>query len=116
VLLIDADYQQTDTVYAGDQPGYLEDFIAGAPLPAPGPNGLVLLLNRTPDISLPEIADAETIARRLATLQAQFDLVLVETASLEAEANAREWIARADKVIAVYKSGDSIEEEHGKFV
>lgn len=69
-----------------------------------------VLGNRGEDVSLLEINDQVSLRTRLGTLNDNYDIILLEIPSLNAHNKAKEWISFADKVIAVYANGRSLDD------
>jgi len=112
VLFIDGNFNRPGTgSTTGDIP-FLEDYLAGrhGQERAVQPDRLNMLTNKGHDISLFEIADKETISERLAYLRSQFDIIVVETAPMEMENNPKEWLSYADRVIGVFRTGETVSE------
>ncbi len=66
--------------------------------------GIMVMGNRGEDKSLFEIADEETVKQRFDQLRNEFDIILVETPSLETLGKAKEWNLIADKVMGVFEA------------
>lgn len=69
-----------------------------------------ILGNHAGDASLLELVDEHSLREKFEELRERYDIILIETCSLEKLSKAKEWILFADKVINVFESGKSIEE------
>ncbi|QEC66641.1 AAA family ATPase [Panacibacter ginsenosidivorans] len=69
-----------------------------------------VVANRGNDISLLEVADEVNIKQKLMQIKQQFDLVIIETSSLNTLNKAKEWMMFADKTIAIFAAGQNIDE------
>ncbi len=113
VLVIEGDFRHPSQPGSSDHLPLLEDFLAGsAAMPAiSGTDQRVYIMtNKNRDIALSELADKATIKERTDMLRSLFDVILIETAPIEAGSNAREWLTYADSIIAVYPAGTAISE------
>lgn len=66
--------------------------------------------NRGGDNSLLEIADYQTIKDKLEDLRSQFDIIIIETGSLDTLSKSKEWIQFTDKVVAVFENNQTIKD------
>lgn len=111
VLIIDGNFFNpsiSQTVSAGQ---YLEDYLKLGESAGLSGGVLDIMGNKGGDISLLELADNQTLRRRLDELKARYDIILVETSALNTRNVAKEWIMFADKVVGVYEYGKTIGEE-----
>ncbi|GAA4443697.1 hypothetical protein GCM10023091_32690 [Ravibacter arvi] len=104
VLVIDGNFGNPDLTKERRNMVYLEDFLAGKELHPDSANPAVLG-TRGGDVSLLELVDEKQLQSKLATLRAQFDVVIVETGSLRSLHKAKEWLTYADRVIGVFPAG-----------
>ncbi len=114
VLIIDGNFRHTKKAYTHkDDMPFIEDFLTGhTALPQiPETTGQPLIMpNKNQDITLAELAEKTAIQEKINKLRTEFDVILIETASVENESNTREWFAYADSIIAVYPAGTAISE------
>jgi Mrp family chromosome partitioning ATPase len=54
------------------------------------------------------VADEKTIKERFDLLRSKFDIILVETPSLETLGKAKEWNLIADKVMGVFEANQTL--------
>lgn len=82
--------------------------------------------NKGGDISLQELLSEDERGYLMDFAKKHFDVILIEVESLEARNKAKEWMAHADVVLAVFAYGKTISEDdraridylkglHGKF-
>lgn len=112
VLLIDGNFNNNAISKTVKPSLFIEDlFKTGYSENSLSHNELISVVgNKGADISLLEIADQATIKERLSQLKQQYDLVLIETSSLDTLNKAKEWILFSDKTIAVFEVDQSIDE------
>ncbi|WP_232793758.1 hypothetical protein [Siphonobacter sp. SORGH_AS_0500] len=110
VLVIDGNFLNPSISQSSGSTLFLEDYLTGqTALPvATDPHSIQFLSNKGLDYSLLEIASETTVQQKMQELSRNFDVILIETPSLESLNKAKEWIAVSDKVVAVYKSGETI--------
>jgi succinoglycan biosynthesis transport protein ExoP len=75
-----------------------------------GPRGIDILGNHAGDSSLLELVSEQHLREKFAALRENYDVILIETCSLAQLSKAKEWVLFADKVVAVFESGQSIHE------
>ncbi len=110
VLVIDGNFLNPAISQSSGSSLFLEDYLTGkvAVPVATGSHSIQFLSNKGLDYSLLEIASEAAVQQKMEELRRNFDVILIETASLESLNKAKEWIAVSDKVVAVYKSGETI--------
>lgn len=57
------------------------------------------------NISLLEITDEKMLREKFTHLKEQYDIILIETPALTASSQAKEWLAFADRIVAVFGYG-----------
>jgi len=109
ILVIDGNFKNPQISGIANTDLYIEDFFRGEELDMRIMNDtpMVLLKNRGGDSSLMEIADYEKISERLNWAKRFFDLIIIETASLSTINQSKEWLSFADKIVGVFKYGQS---------
>lgn len=107
VLIIDGNFQHpsiSETVHSSNT---LEAILKNN-TPIKSSSMLDVIANKGGDISLLELADHQTIAQTIAVLKNSYDIILIETTSLDTRNVAKEWLLFTDKVISVFEAGNSI--------
>lgn len=111
VLLIDGNFGHPSITSILQPAYYVEDYLAGRqPLPDASPNSVQTLGNKGGGSSLMEIAGSDAIAARLQELKSRFDIIVVETSSLDEQDKAKEWLQLSDKAIAIFEKGRTLAE------
>lgn len=78
---------------------------------------LITVLNLKPENnSLFEIQSFDNLKLSFEELKKDFDVIIVDTASLSEHNKAKEWFLFVDKIIAVYRAGKELETKDHKFV
>nr|WP_294893879.1 lipopolysaccharide biosynthesis protein [uncultured Pedobacter sp.] len=109
VLLIDGNFDHPSITENSNSTFYIEDYLKNGNLGSSEFSaGIMVMGNRGEDKSLFEIADEETIKQRFNQLRNEFDIILVETPSLETLGKAKEWNQVADKVMGVFEANQSL--------
>lgn len=107
VLIIDGNFQHPSISGIVNSPRSLEAVLKHQ-APLTSSSMLDVISNKGGDVSLMELADHQTIAQTIASLKDNYDLILIETSSLNTRNVAKEWLLFADKVVAVFEAGHSI--------
>jgi succinoglycan biosynthesis transport protein ExoP len=110
VLLIDGNFddpvlsQTINTSYS------VEDYLNGKTTPEQlrTDTHLTILSNRGGDISLFETVNQDVASERLRLLETIFDIILIDAPALKELSKSREWIAVADRVVAVFEVDQSL--------
>lgn len=68
------------------------------------------------NVSLLEIQSAKSLASAFDLLRHEFDVIIIDSDSMEDLNRAKEWLLFADKTLAVYESGRSINEDGKEMV
>lgn len=113
VLLIDGHFDKPDISQTIPSALFLEDYLTGTvSLDQIGNDrNLTILASRAKDISLFEIVDPVVARQKMRELTSKFDIILVDTPSLQELSKSKEWISVADKTLAVYEAGHSVTAE-----
>ncbi len=118
VLLIDGNFTNNTISTLTDPAYYIEDFLTGRTnIPYPGEEtDITIIGNKGQDISLFEINTEAIIRQKIQQLKDAFDIIIVESSSLNTMNQAKEWIAVTDKVIASFEANKVINGEKKIFV
>ncbi|WP_439582823.1 exopolysaccharide transport family protein [Dyadobacter bucti] len=111
VLIIDGNFGQPDVSKLNPDYSLFDTYLKKDVMLDATPGQISILGNKGGDASLLELADEKLINEKLTALKTQFDIVLIETDSLNAMNKAKEWITFSDRVVAVFAAGRSISEE-----
>ncbi|RVU02704.1 lipopolysaccharide biosynthesis protein [Mucilaginibacter limnophilus] len=112
VLLIDGNFEDSGITDTVKPQLFLEDFLKDK-LTVEELNPSTLLNvwgNRGGDISLFEIRSEERVKQKFAELRKHFDIIIIESSALNTLNRSKEWVTVADKVVAVFESGQNITE------
>lgn len=112
ILLIDGNFDHPSISLSVETSFYLEDYLSGK-LTLQGiknETGFTVLANRGGDISLFELLDEKYVQNKLGALKNLFDIILIESPSLDELNKAKEWITVADKTVVVFEAVQSINE------
>jgi Mrp family chromosome partitioning ATPase len=106
VLLIDGNFAHSSITEYLKPEYYLEDYLQGVTeMPAPTyHNDFVVMGNRGNDISLFEITDEATIRQKIEALKQEFDVIFIESSSLDTLNKSKEWNTVTDHVLSVYEA------------
>jgi len=109
ILIIDGNFNNPKISTLSNSSRYLEDFLQGKfDFSSESIEPLTILHNKGGDTSLIEVAPYSLIRERLDSAKDLFDLIIIETASLEVVNQSKEWISFADNIIGVFKYGTSL--------
>ncbi|MBA3828341.1 MAG: lipopolysaccharide biosynthesis protein [Taibaiella sp.] len=110
VLVIDGNFKQPDITKLNETSNSIEEYLRGSDNMdfTLGDVSINILGNKGGDSSVLEINNYDAVVHRMEELRAKFDIILIETTSLEGISNAKEWIAFADKVVTVYEAGSQL--------
>ncbi len=113
VLLIDGNFINPEITRIGDAADYVEDFLADEiAMERPSfENKLRILGNKGADTTLFEINNEEWIQQKLNNLKSYYDIIIIETSSLDTLNESKEWIEVADSVVAVFEANITINHE-----
>lgn len=113
VLIIDGNSRYSEITKIKGGSLFIEDYLVEETneVTDTDEGAIYFLGNKGADTSLFEIAKEERINMKLNNLMEQFDIILVETDSLESMNKAKEWISFSDIVVAVFGSGNSVSTE-----
>lgn len=113
VLLIDGNFDNPSITRNSNTKLFIEDFLQSGNGSIDDINfnsGIMVMGNHGGDKSLLEVSDEETIANKLEQLRSQFDIILIETPSLDALNKSKEWIMFSDKTVGVFEADQSLSE------
>ena len=109
VLLIDGNFDHPSITENSNSKFFIEDYLKSGNLgSAEFSAGIMVMGNKGEDKSLFEIADEETVKKRFDQLRSEFDVILIETPSLETLSKAKEWNSISDKVMGVFEANQSL--------
>ena len=113
VLLIDGNFINPEITRIGDAADYVEDFLADEiAMERPAyENKLRILGNKGADTTLFEINNEDWIRQKLNNLKATYDIIIIETSSLDTLNESKEWLEVSDCVVAVFEANFSINHE-----
>ncbi len=111
VLVIDGNFDEPGLTQFSGTDIFLEDLLAGTIAPQSLLNGsnIVFLGNRGGGRSLLEVSSEHKASEVLTQAKALFDVVIIETPSLDTLNKAKEWTAFADKVLTVFRAGHTVD-------
>jgi polysaccharide biosynthesis transport protein len=111
VLLIDGNFEDSGITRMTKPANYLEDYLTGKTTDTDNNPGMITVWgNRGGDISLFEIRPEHEVKEKLASLKQIYDLIIIETSALNTLNRSKEWVGVADKMIAVFQSGQNLTE------
>jgi len=111
VLIIDGNFENPDTTNISKTSFFVEDLITGSlsiPQLASSSN-VTILGNKGGDVSLYELCSEQFIRTQMELLANVFDLIIIDTPSLEALNKAKEWLVLSNKIVSVYLANYSID-------
>lgn len=111
VLLIDGNFRSPDISKTINSQAFIEDYINGITHnPDTQMGSLINVLGNRGggDISLLEINNEAVIGERIESLKAKFDVILIETTSLDTLNKSKEWMLFADKILAVFEANQTL--------
>ncbi len=110
VLLIDGNFDEPTISHISGANFYLEDYLKNrVSIAEITRDGKVSILgNRGGDTSLFEFCDESIVKPKFSYLKDVFDIIIVESPSLDRLNKSREWIVVSDKVLGVFAAGASI--------
>jgi Mrp family chromosome partitioning ATPase len=109
VLLIDGNFDHPSITENSNTNFFIEDFLKSGNLGSAEFNsGIMVMGNKGEDTSLFEITDEKTVRERFDLLRTKFDIILIETPSLDTLSKAKEWNLIADKIMGVFEANQTI--------
>lgn len=109
VLLIDGNFDHPSITQNSTTTLFIEDYFNTGEIPGSDfTTGIMVMGNRGGDTSLFELTDEKTIKEKLDYLKSIFDIIIVETPSLESLNKAKEWISFSDKTLSVFQAGQPL--------
>ena len=116
VLLIDGNFDHPSITQNSVTTLFIEDYFETGEIPGSNfSTGIMVMGNRGGDKSLFELTDENTIREKLDNLKSIFDVIIVETPSLESLNKAKEWISFSDKTLSVFQAGLSMTPERKEY-
>ena len=119
VLLIDGNFNN-NAISENIKPDlFLEDIFrspAAANIPVSSNEMVSIVGNKGADMSLLELAPQSSIREKLSQLKDQFDIVIVESSSLDTMNKAKEWLMFADNCTAVFAANQTINETKKQYI
>lgn len=116
VLLIDGNFANPGITKSVKSKIYIEDYLTGS-LPdfiANANSNISVLSNKGGDGSLFEIGSQNSIREKLEKLKDAFDIIIIETSSLNTLNKSKEWNVFADKILTVFEAGKDIKSHEKK--
>ncbi|QJD94560.1 lipopolysaccharide biosynthesis protein [Mucilaginibacter robiniae] len=110
VLLIDGNFNAPGITEAVKAKYFLEDYLSGK-LSAENlvaASKVSVLGNKGGDISLLQLDTEHNITNAFNALKAQFDIIIIEASALSTLNKSKEWIDFTDKIVTVFKAGQTI--------
>jgi succinoglycan biosynthesis transport protein ExoP len=114
VLIIDGNFKHNSITEASSNTSFIEDFLMGQEdsLNVSTLNSIDILGNKGGDLSLFEIVEQDRMKAKLATLQSKYDLILIETSSLNHGSQLKEWLSFTNNIIVVFQAGGTFTSEN----
>jgi len=129
VLLVDGNFQNSLITKTVRSKLFIEDYFNNSKTSDQilSADKINVLGNKGQAASLLELASEETIQQKLNLLAENFDIIIIETAPLDAMNKSKEWLLFADKAVCVFAAGQDINNDkedyieylkslHGKFI
>ena len=109
-LVIDGNFDNPKITSTVSNPLYLEDFLNNkiSIEQFHADNKVNILCTKGGDVSLFELSNEKTIIEKLQSLKAAFDIIIVEISALDTLNKSKEWVAFADKVVAVFEANQTL--------
>jgi Mrp family chromosome partitioning ATPase len=113
VLVIDGNFETPVITSTVSPEFYLEDYLAGTIgiSDFETENSIDFLGNKGGDVSLFELSNEQTIDQKLNTLKFNYDIILIEITPLSTLNKAKEWINVSEKIIAVFETYQTLNQE-----
>ena len=110
VLLIDGNFGNPAITQYMQPEHYLDDYLTGKSyMPTPNyENEITVMGNRGNDTSLFEVATENRVRAKMEELRSAYDIIIIESSSLETLNLSKEWLNVADKVIVVFEAGKTL--------
>ncbi len=110
VLLIDGNFSSPVITKETETEFFIDDYLSGKKLlnSDRAKNEIVVMGNRGTDASLLELSSSENIELKLDQLKEDFDIIIIESESLNSFNKSKEWILFSEKVLTVFESGGKI--------
>ncbi|MEH3113560.1 GumC family protein [Pedobacter terrae] len=113
VLLIDGNFTHPSLSQDHVKGQFVEDFLQGKEQAGQQTQqeATAVLSNRGKDGSLLELASAQQINEQLDEAKRIYDLIIIDVAAINGSSLVREWLSFTNDAIAVFKSGESINDD-----
>jgi len=118
VLLIDGNFYNHGISRSVKSKLYLEDYFNGL-LPdfmSYNTPKITVLSNKGGDGSLLEVTNEANIAEKFEKLREVFDIIIVETSSLNTLNKSKEWNKFADKILTIFEAGKNLRSHEKKHI
>jgi polysaccharide biosynthesis transport protein len=118
VLLIDGNFNNPLATKLAKTEDFLEDYLKDSThIIAPAyANDVTYLGNHGKEQSLFEIIGEETVRSRLNELRYIYDVIIIDCPPLDTLSQCKEWVAVADKAIAVFECHNTIQLQHKPYL
>lgn len=117
VLIIDGNFKNPKISTLSNSSIFVEDFLQGKiDFEANTVESLTILNNRGGDASLIEVATYDQINERLKIAKKLFDLIIIETASLDILNQSKEWFTFTDNIIGIFKHGRNLNQKREAYI
>jgi Mrp family chromosome partitioning ATPase len=114
VLIIDGNFMHPDISTTFNGPNYIEKFLTDSSNAKMVDNEFITIIgNKGGDGSLMELNTGKNIKDFFAVLKSIYDVIIIETSAMDGlnQANAKEWISFAEKVVVVFESGQKLDQD-----
>ena len=113
VILIDGNFINPEITRISGARDFIEDYLADAILVEQAGNDdkMRILGNHGADTTLFEINNESWIKQKLHALTNYFDIIIIETSSLDTLNESKEWIEVSDNVIAIFEANIPIKHD-----
>lgn len=118
VLLIDGNFTHPSLSTDHVSGHYVEDFLQGKEKfgQQEQKESISVLTNRGNERSLLELSSAQQISDQLDRAKTIYDLIIIDAAAINGSSLVREWLSFTNDAIAVFKSGESINEDQNAYL
>lgn len=118
VLLIDGNFQNSLITKTVRSKLFIEDYFNNSKTSDQifSSDTINVLGNKGQAASLLELASEETIQQKMNLLAENFDIIIIETAPLDAMNKSKEWLLSADKAVCVFAAGQDINNDKEDYI
>lgn len=109
VLLIDGNFGNPAISQTVKPPYFVEDVFTGKIAVSTLDQEMAVLGNRGGDQSLMELATQSQLAEKIKDLTRIFDIIIIDTAAMEKNHKAKEWINCAERTIAIFEKDNQLD-------